>query len=208
MSSIVLYNLQPSPNSKKVRLALGYKGISYETVQVDPMERAAVLEVSGQPLTPVLKHGDTVIFDSSAILRYLEANVKREPRLYSEDYDTMQAIERWENNGRSEFGPHVGSLFGQFFSGSPDASSLEKAGSAFNEAARRLEKSLNSDGYLVGAAPTAGDISCAAWLGLSLLSPEQASSQPIMAYFAENLRLDPECQRLRSWYRSIDKYDV
>ena len=208
MSPIVLYNLQPSPNSKKVRLALGYKGIAHETVHIDPMDRQAVIDVSGQPLTPVLKHGDTVIFDSSAILRYLEANVKREPRLYSADYETMQSIERWESFGRGQFGPSIGQIFGQFFSGSPDPATLAKASSDFNETARQFEKSINSDGYLVGAALTAGDITCAAWVGLSVLSPEQASTHPIMAFFAENLRLDPECQRLRTWFRSIDKFDA
>ena len=208
MPPIVLYDLHPSPNSKKVRLALGYKGIDHETVAVDPQDRASIVEISGQPLTPVLKHGDTVIFDSASILRYLEANVKREPRLYSADYDTMKAIERLESQGNRELGPAVGAMFGQFFAGSPDPSALAKANDDFNAAARTLEKSLNGDGYLIGSAPTAGDLVCASWIGLSVLSPEQQSVHPIMAFFAQNLRLDPECQRLRSWYRSIDKFDA
>src|SRR5205085_11287493 len=96
MESIQLWDLGPSPNSKKVRLALGYKGVTYEKVSVDPMDRQKVVDLSGQPLTPVLVHGKTVVFDSSAILRYIEANVKREPRLFSSDYDTMKRIEKWE----------------------------------------------------------------------------------------------------------------
>lgn len=208
MAQTVLYNLQPSPNSKKVRLALGFKGIPYETVQVDPMDRASVVKVSGQPLTPMLTHGSTVVFDSSAILRYLEANVQREPRLFSEDYDTMQAIERWEGYARTELGPPVGALFGQFFAEAVDGAVVAKAKASFNDAARKLEKSLNSDGWLVGSAPTAADITCAAWLGLAQLSPEQASSGPLTGFFSENLHLDSELQRLRGWYRSIDKHDA
>jgi glutathione S-transferase len=208
MAQTVLYNLQPSPNSKKVRLALGFKGIPYETVQVDPMDRATVVKVSGQPLTPVLTHGSTVIFDSSAILRYLEANVAREPRIFSEDYETMQAIEKWEGYARTELSRPVGALFGQFFAESVDEAVVATANASFNDAARQLQKSLNSDGWLVGKSPTAADISCASWFGLALLSPEQASSHPIYGFFSENLQLDAELQRLRGWYRSIDKYDT
>ena len=207
MANVTLYNLQPSPNSKKVRLALGYKGIPYETIHVDPQDRASVVAVSGQPLTPVLKHGETVVFDSGAILRYLDANVKREPRLYSAEYDTMKAIEGWESFARTELGPHVGAIFGQFFAETRDPSALTKANAGFNDAARRLEKKLNSDGYLVTKAPTAADISCAAWFGLSLLSPEQASSHPVLGFFSENLKLDSELQAARTWFRSIDKFD-
>ena len=208
MAPLVLYNLQPSPNSKKVRLALGFKGIAHETVQADPMDRTAVVKVSGQPLTPVITHGDTVIFDSSAILRYLEANVKREPRLFSADYETMQAIERWEAFARTELAPPVGALFGQFFAQGVDKGVVAAANASFNDAARRLEKGLSSDGWLVGSTPTAADITCASWFGLSLLSPEQASVHPICGFFSENLHLDTEFQKIRGWYRSIDKYDA
>jgi glutathione S-transferase len=207
MESIQLWDLGPSPNSKKVRLALGYKGVPYEKVSVDPMDRQKIVEISGQPLTPVLVHGKTVVFDSSAILRYLEANVKREPRLFSSDYDTMKRIEKFESYARNDISPHVGTIFGALFGGPKDAATLEKASKSFNAAVRGLEGDLGSSGWLVGDSPTAADISCAAWIGLSLLTPQQASSSPVLGFFAEHLRLDPALEKARGWFEKLDSYD-
>lgn len=204
---IRLYNLGPSPNSTKIRLALGYKGIPHEVVNVNPADRQDIVKLSGQPLTPVLTHGDTVIFDSSAILRYLEANVKREPRLFSADYDQMKAIEGWEAWSRTQLGPTIGSVFGQFFAATKDPAVIAQANAGINEAAKHLESKLGPSGHLCGDAPTAADLTCAAGFGLALQSPEAASKHPVLQYFHENLKIDPERRELRRWFQSIDRYD-
>lgn len=206
-ATIRLWDLAPSPNNKKVRLALGYKGIPYVKIPVTGADRGAVVEVSGQPLTPVLQHGDTVVFDSGAILRYLEANVKREPRLYSADYDTMKAIEKWEGWARTSLAPPVGTLFGQFFATEKSAKELAGAQERFDEACRHLESSINDSGVLVGDAVTAADITCGAWMGLALLSPEEAATHPILAFFRESLKLDPSLAKTRTWAERINRYD-
>jgi glutathione S-transferase len=206
-SKIQLWDLGPSPNSKKVRLALGYKGIPYEKVSVDPMDRSKIVEISGQPLAPVLVHGSTIMFDSGAILRYLDANVKREPRLFSPDYDTMRRIETWEAYSKRELAPHVGTLFGALFGGPKEPALLAKAGKAFNEAAGHIEKDLGPEGFLVGASPTAADVTCAAWIGLACLTPDESRSSHVLGFFAENLRLDPKLARVASWYAAVNRFD-
>ena len=80
---VTLYDLGPSPNNIKVRLALAYTKIPYEKIPVDPQDREPLVKVSGQPLAPVMLHGETVVYDSYAILRYLDANFPKTPRLYS-----------------------------------------------------------------------------------------------------------------------------
>lgn len=205
---IRLYDLGPSPNSKKIRLALGYKGIPYELIPVNPADRADIVRLSGQPLTPVLAHGDTIIFDSGAILRYLDANVKREPALFSADYDRMKAIEGWESWARTQASPPIGQLFGQFFAASRDADAIRGAGEALNAAGRHVESKLSPGGYLCGDAPTAADIVCASWFSLGLLPPEAAAKHPVLQFFHENLRVDPELQGLRRWYQSLDRFDL
>jgi glutathione S-transferase len=204
---IRMYDLGPSPNSKKVRLALGFKGIDHELVSVDPADRASVVELSGQPLTPVLEHGKTIIFDSSAILRYLEANVKREPRLFSSDYDEMKAIEGWESWTRAQLAPGVGQLFGQFFSETRDDGAIAKARESVNVAAKHLETSLGQGGFLVDGRPTAADVTAASWLSLGLLSSEAAARHPILQFFRDHLTIDPERQALRTWFHEIDRHD-
>ncbi len=83
--SVTPYDLAASPNNIKVRLTLAYKKIPYERIPVDMEDRQALVKVSRQPLAPVLVHGDTVVFDSHTIVRYLDANWPSPPRLFSPD---------------------------------------------------------------------------------------------------------------------------
>jgi len=62
------WELPPSPNNTKVRMALRFKGIDFETLPVNPRERSDVVAVSGQELTPVIEDRGIVLNDSEAIL--------------------------------------------------------------------------------------------------------------------------------------------
>jgi glutathione S-transferase len=61
-----------SPNAERVALALAYKGVAAQPIEVPYDDRTDVEAVSGQTRVPVLEHDGTVIADSEAILRYLE----------------------------------------------------------------------------------------------------------------------------------------
>ena len=67
-----LYRAPFSTNVERVTLALAHKGLEVESVVISYSDRSPVLEVSGQPLVPVLVDGDEVIPDSVRILRHLE----------------------------------------------------------------------------------------------------------------------------------------
>jgi maleylacetoacetate isomerase len=80
---IRLYRAPFSTNVERVALGLAYKGIEVESVEISYSDRSPVIEVSGQPLVPVIVDGDTVVADSQAILRYLEQE-QPEPRLFAQ----------------------------------------------------------------------------------------------------------------------------
>ncbi|MDH3285171.1 MAG: glutathione S-transferase [Acidobacteriota bacterium] len=79
------FELAPSPNNTKVRMALRYKGIDFEATPVDPRDRSAVVAASGQELTPVIEDRGFVLNDSEAILQYLDASYRGTPRLFPAD---------------------------------------------------------------------------------------------------------------------------
>jgi glutathione S-transferase len=81
---IRLHLIPHSTNVERVALALAHKGLDAEAVQHEDGDRAAVRELSGQDLVPVIEHDGQVIADSPAILEYLE-QIKPEPRLYPTD---------------------------------------------------------------------------------------------------------------------------
>ena len=81
---LLLYRAPFSTNVERVALALAHKGLDVESVVISYEDRSPVLEVSGQPLVPVLVDGDEVIPDSIRILRHLEERYP-DPPLFPRD---------------------------------------------------------------------------------------------------------------------------
>jgi maleylpyruvate isomerase len=79
-----LYRAPFSTNVERVALALAHKGVEVESVEISYDDRSPVIEVSGQPLVPVLVDGDLVIPDSVRILRHLEERYP-DPPLFPRD---------------------------------------------------------------------------------------------------------------------------
>jgi glutathione S-transferase len=84
MSGMKLIQIPFSHNCVKVRVALGLKGLSYETKDIAPMDRASVVAASGQGLVPVLLDAGRAIADSTAILFYLEERYPDPPLIPSD----------------------------------------------------------------------------------------------------------------------------
>ncbi len=78
---IRLFRFRFSTNVERVTLALAYKRLDVESIWVDPGNRSPIEEVSGQRLVPVIVGDGRVVFDSTAILRYLEERYP-DPPLY------------------------------------------------------------------------------------------------------------------------------
>ena len=75
-----LHQFEASHYSEKVRLILDYKQLSYRTIEVTPgLGQIDLYRLSGQRQVPVLKDGDEVIPDSSAIARYLDTKYPERP---------------------------------------------------------------------------------------------------------------------------------
>jgi len=207
MSELKLYDLAPSPNNIKAHIALTYKGIPHERIPVDFQDRSEVIKVSGQPLTPVLVHGDRAIFDSAAILRYLDANFRETPRLFSEDSKAMHEIEGWEHFGRGELMEPTGIAFGQAFAPEKDEEKLQKASQLLHELTGRIEKWLESAEWLVGEAMTAADVTVAPVVSLGMLSGDAAKASNIHEFFSANLGLGDGRDRTRAWAERVMAYN-
>jgi len=211
MADVTMWNLGPSPNNMKVRIALNYKGISFDTVEVDVMdeERAGVVEVSGQPLTPVIKHGDTVLYDSRAILRYLDNNFRDTPSLFATDRPTMMALEREEDYGRNKIAEPVGMVFQQAFAeGGPDVSVCQQASEMIHEATAPYEERLQNHDFLMGDHLTVVDVTAAPFVSYSMVPPEAGGTDnPIVQHFIDNFSLGEGRDKTREWVGRVMAYD-
>ncbi len=210
-SKLKLYELTGSPNNIKVRIALGYKGLEYEREPVEldsfPGDRSRIVKLSRQPRLPALQHGETVIFDSGSILRYLEANFPDTPRIFRDDYQEHGDIEQWELYARTQIGEPIGMLFTQAFAPEADAATIAKANELLHKRTGALEDKLSTGEYLVGDHLTAADIACASPLYLADMTEENAKKHPIAAFFHEHLALGDGRDKTRAWIRHVVAYD-
>ena len=161
-SELTIHGFETS-NNMKVRVALGFKQIPYDFRAIDPADRTEILHLSGQHLTPVLVHGDRVLFDSAAILRYLEANFRDRPPLFGTNRDEQWAIEDMELFARTTLAaPMMEVVHHRVSGGTVDEEMQARCASAFAEAAATLMIALAGNMWLVGGRMSAADVTAAA----------------------------------------------
>jgi len=159
---IVIYGFETS-NNLKVQVALAHKGLDYEFRTIDPADRSEVLRISGQFLTPVMVDGRTVLFDSAAILRYLDANFPDTPKLYGGDRNEQWEIEDWERFGRGPLAEPMMRMVHARVAGQAVDDELRAAAARDLEAALlTLERRLAGRTWIVGQTMSAADITCGA----------------------------------------------
>jgi glutathione S-transferase len=91
MTAIKIHGLPPSTFTRTARLACHEKGIDYEFVPVMPSEIAAL-----NPFRkiPAITHGELVLFETTAILRYLDRTFPG-PKLWPEDSVGIAMCDQW-----------------------------------------------------------------------------------------------------------------
>jgi glutathione S-transferase len=78
---LTLYRAPWSTNVQRVTMALAHKGLPFDSVEISYEDRAPVVELSGQPLVPVLVDDGDVVVDSMVIVAHLEQR-HPDPPLY------------------------------------------------------------------------------------------------------------------------------
>ena len=183
------YELAPSPNNVKVRLALAYKGIPFEVEPVSPTERSNVLEVSGQVNTPVIADRGVVINDSEAILQYLDANYPDHSRLFPADREGRRACEAWNKTLGEKLVPHWLPVFltaiGRREAFDPSART------GFLDAMGWLEAELAAKDSFGTPSTSINDLRVAQWTTYALPGPGLIARSPLFARFRDLFSADP-----------------
>ena len=100
MAELILHHYDFSNYSEKVRLALGFKGLSWRSVIIPPVAPKPDLTplTGGYRRTPVLQVGADVYCDTALILRELERRVPA-PTLFPAHLDPVaEAVTYWAEN--------------------------------------------------------------------------------------------------------------
>lgn len=102
-----LYQFEASHYCEKVRLILDYKQLPYQKIEVTPgVGQIDLFRLSGQRKVPVLKDGEVVVADSTAIARYLESAYPDRPLMPTnpQQKGLCLMMEAWADES---IGPHV-----------------------------------------------------------------------------------------------------
>jgi glutathione S-transferase len=91
VATIQIYGVPPSPFTRATRLAAREKGVEYELVPTRPGDTAPI-----NPLgkIPMMKHGDFTLYESPAIVRYIDRTFDGPP-LWPRDARAAALCDQW-----------------------------------------------------------------------------------------------------------------
>lgn len=106
MQEIVFYQIPISHFCEKVHWALDFKGLPYHSVSVNPFTRKELASIGEAKQVPVIRHGDQVVFESSAIVSYLDEICPDPPLVPEKEPERRECLEI-ERIADQEIGPAV-----------------------------------------------------------------------------------------------------
>lgn len=160
-----------SINVQKVMWTLGELGRAHERVDVGGafggLETAAFAALNPNRLIPVLEDGDTVVWESNAIVRYLAARYGS-GGLWPADPSARAAADRWMDWQLTTLQPAISPVFWGLVRTPPerrDMGAIEAAAARTADAMAILDAALGSRRFVAGDGLTMGDIpvGCVAW---------------------------------------------
>jgi glutathione S-transferase len=195
-----LYRFRYSTNVERVALALAYKGLEVESVEVDPGDRAPVRAASGQDLVPVLIDGDEVIADSTRILHHLEQRFP-DPPLFPADPAAAAEVDVFLDWFNRAWKREPNLITDAIQNGAADPEDVARWSARIRRRLDVFEGLLTGRDHLFGAF---GAADCAAWPFLRYaVAIEPDDDELFHRVLHERMPLEPRHGRLRTWIERV-----
>jgi glutathione S-transferase len=205
-----LYRFRYSTNVERVALALAYKGLEVESVEIDPADRTPVRELSGQDLVPVLVDtdptssgstgGEEIVADSTRILHHLERRFP-DPPLFPAEPAARAEVEvflDWFNRAWKREPNLVADALER---GAGDGEDVARWSDRLQRRLDLFEGLLSGREYLFGAF---GAADCAAWPFLRYaVAIEPDDDEVFHRVLHERMTLDERHPNLRAWIERV-----
>jgi len=166
-----LFDFAFSPNCRKVRAVAYELGITFDHERVDLVRGAqrdpAFLARNPNGRVPVLEDGDLVLWESSAILRYLATGSALVPTARR----TAAEVDRWMSWQVAHLGPAMSKvsferIVKRFTGGTPDPARIAEGTAEFDQLTAILDRALVDREYVAGPL-TIADFALAAHYSLA-----------------------------------------
>ena len=204
--AITLYWGSGSPFAWRVMLALEHKRLPYESVLLhfDKQEHQSpqMLRMNPRGRVPVLKDGDYVVFESVAVLYYLDVKYK-DPPLFGLTPEEAGVIMRVICEFQAYAEPSLQKICNAIFEGrvKEEYEQLTDAMHVVAREARTIEGRLSKEEWIVGANYSAIDMVIFPWIQLVRRALTQPGAAELGARF---LPMDHNYPALARWIQRIE----
>jgi glutathione S-transferase len=199
-----LYEIPFSTNVERVTLALAHKGLNVEKIMCDPADRTPIHEISGQDLVPVLvENNGRVIFDSTVILRRLEA-IRPDRPLWPRERARRAELDVFADWFNRVWKRPPNAIATELMSPAPDEARVAKLGREMRDALDLFEDLLDGRDFLYGDRLTAADCLAFPFLKFALLPLDPADAEGFHGILVDNQPLGDDHPRLAAWIRRVD----
>ncbi len=180
MSDIVVHSAPGSPYGRAVLIALVEKGVDHRFAPLSPGGARLEPHISRHPFgrVPVLEHGDFMLYETQAILRYLD-RVFPTPPLSPADTRDLARMDQILNVCDWYLMQGVNNVIGfhrivapRLFGAAPDEAAIAAAMPKAHLVLGEIARLLGSKPFLTGDAITLADIVCASHVDFLAQTPE------------------------------------
>jgi glutathione S-transferase len=196
MSEFIVYSIPGSPFGRAALTMLEEKGASYRFSPVVPGTMRSPEHLARHPFgrVPVLQHGDFLLYETQAILRYLD-RVLLSPSLTPADAKRAARMDQVMNVNDWYLFQGVGSVIGfhrvvgpKLMGLKPDEAAIEAAMPKARAVFQELARLLGEQPYFAGETISLADLLVAPQLGFFTQTPEWsvlgAPHQNLVAWLA------------------------
>jgi glutathione S-transferase len=198
-----LYRAPFSTNVERVALALAFKGLEVESVEISYEDRSPVAEVSGQGLVPVLVDGDEVIPDSVRILRHLEARWP-DPPLFPRDPARRAELDVFLDWFNEVWKVPPNAIEAELERDAPDERHIEELAARMRSSLDLFEELLDGRDHLFGDDFSAADCAAFPFLKYGKLR-DPADDELFHRILEEHLELRGGHPRLSGWIDRVNE---
>jgi glutathione S-transferase len=199
---IRLYRFRFSTNVERVTLALAHKGLEVESIWVDPNDRSPVEQVSRQRLVPVIADQGHVVFDSTAILAYLEQHYP-EPPLYPSEEAQRAAMDVYIDWFNCVGKRPPNEIEAELLADKPDQQRIDELAAWMVRNLDIHEGLLAGRDYLFGDGISAAD--CAAFPFLKYALAREPQDDELFHRILDEHQSVAGRPRLETWVRRMDE---
>jgi len=204
--ALTLYWGSGSPFSWRVLLALEHKGLPFESQRLyfDKQEHQSpqMLKMNPRGQVPVLKDGDYVVFESVAILYYLDIKYPQTP-IFGMSPEEAGVIMRVICEFQAYAEPYVQRIVEGVFADrvADEVDALTDAMHVVGREARTIEGRLSKEDWIVGARYSALDMVIFPWIQLLRRALDKPAAKELGARF---LPMETNYPALARWIHRIE----